>query len=101
MYEENAMFRFSRIFPNMVAPIGDAVMRLIRHSRRQVLQHTAGCRVTPSSAPSPAEVLPTQLLALLGFVWRKSIMHKNDLACVGYQRALKNPAVQGHPFDRV
>ena len=58
----------------------------------------------PGLTPLPqeaAEVLPTQLLPLLGGVRRKSILHENDLACVGYQRALKNPAVLGRPFDRV
>ena len=54
----------------------------------------------PGLTPLPqetAEVLPTQLQPLLGGVRRKSILHENDLACVGYQRALKNPARRPGP----
>ena len=38
----------------MVDPVGDAVMRPLRHFRRQVLQHTAGCWPMLFSAASPA-----------------------------------------------
>ena len=51
--------------------------------------------------PEAAEVLLTQLLPFLGGVRRKFIVHENDLACIDYQRALKNPAVLGRPVDRV
>ena len=60
--------------------------------------HVPGLTPLP---PEAAKVLPTQLLPLLGCVRRKFILHENDLACVSYQRALKNLAALGRPFDRV
>ena len=105
----------------MIDPVVDAVMRPLRHSRYQVLRwmlrhalfscFTSSWAVIasqdrpeifcwvevravlwPRSPPETGKVLPAPILRLPDCVGRFSVLHADDLAGVGYQRTLKNPA---------